>query len=154
VLYLGHAWRMRVGNDIAYCYGITPGETVKFGFSFDNTGSHAIKIKKMQALEAILSETVTMSRVDLRSSDPDGPERPFAPLILAPGQEVLFFVTITVPAGDQWSEGSSIDFNAVDVSYRVLHIDYDKEVPLGYWIKLHRPEPGKLPCQSEPTFDT
>jgi len=150
MLYADHAWEIRAGDTTEYCIGMSPGETIRFGFSLDNTSSHAITVTDVDVAHEIYSPAVTMSRINQRSTNPEGPEQPFSRFVLAPGQEVLLHITLHVPADLLFPPGHTTSFNTVHIWYRVLHVDMNKDVPMGFWIALDRPEAGALPCQPTP----
>lgn len=143
------AWSIEAGPVREECFGIVPGSTLKFGVSFDNNNSRPIRLTKVDPPLEILPTTITMRQINLRSTNPEGPEQPFAPLTIEPGGEVMLLFTLEVPNDVQMSEGSHTFVGAITMSYRALNIHFEKQVPIGYWIGLDRPSPGSQPCQPE-----
>lgn len=143
------AWSIEAGPVREECFGIVPGSTLKFGVSFDNNNSRPIHLTKVDTPLEIFPTTITTRQINLRSSNPEGPEQPFAPLTIDPGGEVMLLFTLQVPDDVQISEGSHTFVGAITMNYRAMNIHFEKQVPIGYWIGFDRPSPGSQPCQPE-----
>lgn len=139
------AWEINAGPTREECFGVVPGSTFKFGVSFDNNNSRPIHLSKVEPPIEIFPTTITMKRINLRSSNPEGLEQPFGPLTLKPGDEVILLFTLQVPSDVEMS--GHLFFGAITMNYRALNVDFEKQVPIGYWIGLDRPIPGTQPCQ-------
>lgn len=139
------AWEINAGPTREECFGIVPGTRLKFGVSFDNNNSRPIYLTKVEPPFEIFPTTITIRRINLHSTDPEGPEQPFAPLTLKPGDEVMLLFTLQVPNNVEMSEGHSF-FGAITMDYRALNVHFEKQVPIGYWIGFDRPSPGTQPC--------
>ena len=142
------AWSIEAGPVREECFGIVPGSTLKFGVSFDNDNSRPIHLTKIDPPVEIFPTTITTRSINLRSTNPEGPEQPFAPLTIKPGGEVMLLFTLQVPNDVQMSEGHSF-VGAITMNYRAMNIHFEKQVPIGYWIGFDRPSPGSQPCQPE-----
>ncbi len=58
----------------------------------------------------------------------------------------MLLFTLQVPSDVAMSEGH-LYFGAITMNYRALNVDFEKQVPIGYWIGFDRPIPGTQPCQ-------
>jgi hypothetical protein len=125
-----------------------PGGTITFGVSFDNPSSHPIHITSVDPLMEVFRPSVAMRRMHLRSNDPEGdPLTRFTPLTLRKGDEVMYVFTLHSPAADEFSEGGHAGIGAIEMQYEVMGVQFDKQVPIGYWIGLDRPLAGQTACQ-------
>jgi hypothetical protein len=61
---------------------------------------------------------------------------------------LMFVFTTRVPTDVQMSEGSHSYFNEITMSYSAMGMQFERQVPVGYWIGIDRPNPGKQPCQA------
>jgi hypothetical protein len=141
------AWDIRAGDTRAECYEVVPGTPIRFGFSLHNPTSHAITIKAIDEPFLNFPQTVTMSRLNFRTSgDQEGPEVPFAPITLRPDQQVMFYVTWQVAQDVPFSAGTT-SLDGMTMRYRTMGRDFHRVVPFGYWIQLARSGDGVQACQ-------
>jgi hypothetical protein len=140
------AWRVQAGRTDEMCFGFDAPGPLKFGFSLRNPSSHDVKIVKIPQIISQVPQQVTYTRPSSR----DAAELPFKPLVLAPGDDVMLYVTFTIPANPWMQPGTATSFSTVPMRVRVLDVNSTIDAPIGSFVRITRAESGKLPCQPIP----